>query len=418
MTTDIVILNYNGRKLLESYLPSVLASVEGMQGVRVVVADNASTDGSAEFMAEKYPDVPYIQLSRNYGFAEGYNRALNQLQADCFVLLNSDIEVPDDWFAPLQEWMEFHPDCGICGPKLHQIYERDRFEYAGAAGGYIDRLGFPFCRGRVMKITEKDEGQYDIPAEVMWVSGAALMIRSKVWFSSGGFCAGFFAHMEEIDLCWRVRLEGWKVNVVPRSTVFHLGGASLPQDSPYKLFLNYRNNLLMLSRVLPQTLAVDFIFNILGRIADPDEGPDMFGNCCDVYNESDKKLKQDLVITSCSLAIDRAKSIIRRRMFVDDIAAAVYLFSGKKEFHDAVHKAHREFRTLRKDMNERKLRHYIEDIISGDSLDIARNILTDEPGSGNWLAGTFALKGIWKKWSVWQYLLRKSKIFAEIKNLI
>lgn len=419
MTTDIVILNWNGKGFLEKYLPSVLDSVKGLDGVRVVVADNGSKDGSDMMMSEKFPDVTFLPLGKNYGFAEGYNKALKELEADCFLLLNSDVEVPVDWFLPLQEWMELHPECGVCGPKLHQFEDRERFEYAGAAGGYIDRLGFPFCRGRIMGMTETDEGQYDIPAEVLWVSGAAMMVRSSVYFSLGGLCGEFFAHMEEIDFCWRARLEGWKVNVVPRSTVYHIGGGSLPQDSPYKLFLNYRNNLLMMSRCMPRTLAIDFAFNLLGRIADPDEGPDMFKNCCSAYLDGDRTLRRDIAESAAVLAINRADAFIRKRMFVDFLAAIAYVFKGKLQYSKAVFQAHREFRDMCKKTDSSKLRHYTEEIICGDRLDIARTILTDEPGDGNLLSDTFGLKGMWNKWIVWRTTFGKAVIFNEIKdNLI
>ncbi|MCF0175930.1 MAG: glycosyltransferase family 2 protein, partial [Bacteroidales bacterium] len=213
MRTAIVILNWNGRKLLEQFLPPLLESVDGVRDV-VMVADNGSSDDSLPMMAERFPRVPVISMDRNYGFAEGYDKALEGLDADYYLLLNSDIEVADGWLEPLTEWMEYHPECGICAPKLHSYTDRDSFEYAGAAGGYIDRYGYPFCRGRVMKRLEKDEGQYDIPEEVMWVTGACLMIRSGLWKSLGGLDPSFFAHMEEIDMCWRARLAGWHVNVV------------------------------------------------------------------------------------------------------------------------------------------------------------------------------------------------------------
>lgn len=418
MTTDIVILNWNGRDFLEKYLPSVISSIEGLDGVRLVVADNGSTDGSQEMMSEKFPGIKFLPLSKNYGFAEGYNRALSQLEADCFLLLNSDVEVPNDWFLPLQEWMELHPDCGVCGPKLHQFDDRERFEYAGAAGGYIDSKGFPFCRGRIMKMTELDEGQYDTAAEVLWVSGAAMMVRSSLYFSLGGLCGDFFAHMEEIDFCWRARLDGWKVNVVPRSTVYHIGGGSLPQESPYKLFLNYRNNLLMLSRCLPRTLATDFLFNILGRVADRDEGPDMYGNCCSLYDEESRKFRKEICEAAAMLAINRTETFIRRRMIIDGLSAAVYLLKGKKDYVRAVLDAHREFKKMRKKSSAVKLRHYLEDIISGNRLDIARTILTDNTEGENLLGDTFALKGMWSKWMVWQALIRKEKVFDDIRNLI
>lgn len=411
-------MNWNGERLLERYLPPLLKSVEGIDGVVVTVADNASEDGSRKLVANSFPSVKYIQLKKNYGFAEGYNRALKKSNADYFLLLNSDIKVADGWLHPLMEWMELHPDCGICGPKLHQTGNREMFEYAGAAGGYIDKYGFPFCRGRVMKMVEKDEGQYDIPEELMWVSGAAFMIRRELFNSLGGFCKDFFAHMEEIDLCWRARLEGWKVNVVPRSTVYHLGGASLPPDSPYKLFLNYRNNLAMLSRCLPQTIALDYAFNLIGEIADPDEGPDFFGCCCDEYNRCDDELKLSLAETAAILGLKKADAVIRRRMLIDDLAAASYLFSGRLKNFLAVVRAHKEFRSTRHKATQKQLRGYIQQVVTGKRLEIARNILTDEPLDGNWLSASFGLKCIWSKWVVLQAVLKKDTIFAYVNKTL
>lgn len=416
LKTSIVILNWNGEGFLRKYLPSVVESVRGIDDVEVVVADNASQDASLDLLEKEFTEVRTIVLDRNYGFAKGYNKALNQLESEYFVLLNSDIEVPDDWFPPLQEWMELHEDCGICGPKLMQMDNRDCFEYAGAAGGYLDRFGFPFCRGRVLNMTEKDEGQYDIPSEVLWVSGAALMVRSSVYFKMGGLCDEFFAHMEEIDFCWRARLQGWKVNMVPRSRVFHLGGGSLPQDSPHKLYLNYRNNLLMLSRNLPKTLAIDYAFNIAGKSASADDGPDMFLNCTDIFNENGKKMQKEWAEVTAMLGMNRAGRMIRIRMFLDILASFAYLLKGKASYSGAVFRAHRDFRRMRKKQSVRKLRSYMASILDGSRLDIARVILTDRPCSENFMSDTFALKGMWRRMEVWQAFLKKEKIFCHIRN--
>ena len=257
MKTAVVILNYNTRNYLEQFLPGLIASCEGLDA-GVVVADNASADTSVEFMKSRFPDVPLIVLDRNYGFTGGYNRALELVEADYYVLINSDIEVPQGWLKPLVEWMDSHPECGACGPKLLSWHQRDSFEYAGAAGGLIDRYGYPFCRGRIMQKIEKDHGQYDQPADVLWCSGACLMVRSSVWKALGGLDDRFFAHMEEIDLCWRMQLRGWKVTLVPASHVYHIGGGTLPNESPFKLRLNFRNNLLLLENNLPATLGSRF----------------------------------------------------------------------------------------------------------------------------------------------------------------
>ena len=263
MKTAVVILNWNTEAHLRRFLPGVLKACPD-----VIVADNGSTDGSREYLAGL--DVPTILLDRNYGFTGGYNRALEGLDAEYYVLLNSDVETPEGWLEPLERWMDAHPECAACGPKLHKIDERDEFEYAGAAGGFVDRYGFPFCRGRVLSKTEKDRGQYDgAPAEVLWVSGACLMVRSSVWRELGGLDDRFFAHMEEIDFCWRAARAGFSVVCVPDSTVYHLGGGTLPQGSPFKLRLNYRNNLLMLRANLPsrRVFCVRYCMDILAACA-------------------------------------------------------------------------------------------------------------------------------------------------------
>ena len=240
----VVILNWNGRETLARFLPSVVASLPDWADV--VVADNGSTDDSCAFVEREFPSVRLLCLERNYGFAGGYNRALEQLEGDYFVLLNSDVETPAGWLEPLIGTLERHPETAAVAPKLRSVTDPARFEYAGAAGGYIDWLGYPFCRGRVLKRIERDEGQYDDEREVFWVSGAAFCCRASAFREAGGFDEAFFAHMEEIDLCWRLQLRGWTLRIVPRSTVYHLGGATLAVDSPRKIYLNHRNNLRML----------------------------------------------------------------------------------------------------------------------------------------------------------------------------
>lgn len=311
MRTAVVILNWNTRDYLGRFLPPLLESLQGLDA-GVVVADNASTDGSRALLAERFPQVRTILLEENFGFTGGYNRAFGQLLAESdapeyLVLLNSDIEVAAGWLESLVEWMDAHPDYAACGPKLHALvaeggdYTRtDRFEYAGAAGGLLDRYGYPFCRGRVLKRTERDEGQYDRPADVLWVSGACLLVRTRAWRELGGLDPRFFAHMEEIDWCWRAQLKGWRVGVVPASCVWHLGGGTLAPASPFKLKLNYRNGLLLLENNLPATL----------------------GAC-------------------------RARRRICVRKILDSAAAIVYLLSGKGACARAVRDAHREYRQLR-----------------------------------------------------------------------
>jgi len=251
-TTSIVILNWNGKAFLEAFLSPLLDSIASFEGAEVVVADNGSTDGSVDFLQEHYPQLRLIRFGENSGYTGGYNRALQQIDADYYILLNSDIEVSPHWLPPLLSFMESHPQAAICMPKIRSLSQPDYFEYAGACGGFIDRLGYPFCRGRILSHVERDSGQYDTPVEIFWASGACLMIRARVFHELGGFDERFFAHQEEIDLCWRAKLTGHQVWVVPQSCVFHVGGGTLPNDSPGKLYLNHRNNLWMLHKNLPK----------------------------------------------------------------------------------------------------------------------------------------------------------------------
>ena len=301
LKTAVVILNYNTRDYLRQFLPGLIESCKGLDA-EVIVADNASSDGSAQMMKEEFPEVRLITLTENFGFTGGYNRALQMVEAEYYVLINSDVEVPSHWLGRLQDWMDTHPDCGACGPKLLSFKERDTFEYAGAAGGLIDSFGYPFCRGRIMQKLEKDHGQYDSPTDVLWCSGACLMVRSSVWKALGGLDDRFFAHMEEIDLCWRMQLRGWKVTVVPESYVYHIGGGTLSNESPFKLRLNFRNNLLLLENNLPATLGSRF----------------------------------------------RARVRILARMCLDGLSAMTYLLKGKWSFFKAVVQAHKEYRKMRR----------------------------------------------------------------------
>ncbi|MBR6306267.1 MAG: glycosyltransferase family 2 protein [Bacteroidales bacterium] len=306
MRTAIVILNYNTKEYLRKFLPGLIASTEGLDA-QVIVADNASRDGSVEMMKEQFPSVPLMVLEENYGFTGGYNRALKDIDAEFFVLMNSDIEVPGDWLKPLLAWMDSHPDCGACGPKLISYHDRSSFEYAGAAGGYIDRYGYPFCRGRILQKLEKDNGQYNSSVDVLWCSGACLMVRSSVWKVLGGLDDRFFAHMEEIDLCWRMQLAGWRVTSVPQSVVYHIGGGTLSNESPFKLRLNFRNNLLLLENNLPATFAAK----------------------------------------GCRHPMSRTRRCIIVRMLLDGCSAMVYLLKGKWSFFKAVLTAHKQYRQLR-----------------------------------------------------------------------
>lgn len=365
MKTAIVILNWNGRDFLERFLPGLLISAgytergfltsSGDPDTEVIVADNASTDGSMELMRERFPKVRTVIFDRNYGFTGGYNRALFQTDAEYFVLINSDIDVPADWLSPLTEWMDGHPECGVCAPKLHAYDRRDMFEYAGAAGGYIDRYGYPFCRGRVMKRVEQDRGQYDTPADVFWATGACMMIRSELFRSLGGFDERFFAHMEEIDLCWRAQLEGYRVTVVPESTVYHIGGGTLPNNSPKKLYLNFRNNLLMLSNNLPETYALELHKEGMSASEAADKG---------------------------SRQADRTITV---RMLLDFCSAAVYLITLRFSYFKAVAKAHGDFRRLRKPVSISRIAEQTADRAAKD----------------------IGIRGIYRKWMIPHAIFRK-----------
>lgn len=253
MKVSIVILNWNGEKYLNDFLP-VLLNNTLIPDVEVVVADNASTDGSLALLDAKFPTVKVLKLDKNYGFAGGYNKALELVDAEYFVLLNSDIEVTNDWLSPLLEYMDSNKDVAACQPKIRAYNNREYFEHAGAAGGFIDYLGYPFCRGRVMGHVEADRGQYDDVIDVFWATGACLMIRSEVFKKVGGLDDQFFAHMEEIDLCWRLNARNYRIVCIPQSVVYHVGGGTLNTESPYKTYLNFRNNLLMLYKNLPQNM--------------------------------------------------------------------------------------------------------------------------------------------------------------------
>ncbi|MDR0987858.1 MAG: glycosyltransferase family 2 protein [Prevotellaceae bacterium] len=292
----VVILNWNGCELLRSFLPSVVQYSQA-DGAVVYVADNGSTDASRELLSREFPTVRLIALERNYGFAEGYNRALEQVDATYAVLLNSDVEVTPHWLVPLHSYMEAHPRAAACQPKLLSRHRRNYFEYAGAAGGYLDCYGYPFCRGRILQTVEEDRGQYDGAASpLLWATGAALFIRLSDYRSAGGLDARFFAHMEEIDLCWRLRSRGHIVACVPQSTVYHLGAATLRKEHPRKTFLNFRNNLLMLYKNLPEA---------------------------------------------------ELKPVLRMRALLDGAALLLFLLKGQGKNAQAVWQARREFRALR-----------------------------------------------------------------------
>jgi len=361
MKTAVVILNWNTEDFLRKFLPGLIRSTSKVEGTEVIVADNDSSDDSLAVMKEVFPQIRTIEFEKNFGFTGGYNKAFEQIDCEYFVLINSDIEVTDNWLGPLVDWMDSHPECGACAPKLHSWQDREKFEYAGAAGGYLDRFGYPFCRGRVMKRLETDRGQYDSPADVFWATGACLMVRSSVYRKLGGLDERFFAHMEEIDLCWRMQLEGWKVTVVPQSVVYHVGGGTLPATSPFKLFLNYRNNLLMLENNLAKTFA----------LAEYRKG---------------KTFKN-----AASRGIRKAKTRIFMRKCLDGLSACVYLATFRLDCFKAVCKAHREYRAMTKGFDKGKLMLYLQNY---------------------WEEG--AVKGFYGKWIILQSLLKGNGIFRFI----
>ena len=297
MDTAVVILNWNGLPMLQAYLPTLVARTQD-PGAFIVVADNGSTDGSVAWLQENWPSIRTLCFDQNYGFTGGYNRALREIDADYYVLLNSDVEVTEGWLAPLVSFMEEHPEAGICQPKVLSAADRGRFEYAGAAGGFIDRFGYPFCRGRILSNLEEDKGQYDTPEECFWATGACMMVRSALYHHLGGLDDSFFAHMEEIDFCWRAKLLGYQVWCVPASAVYHVGGGTLPNNSPRKLYFNYRNNLLMLYKNLPDRIRWSRIFV---------------------------------------------------RMCLDGASALIYLLTGRWSYFKAVWKAHRDYRRMRRE---------------------------------------------------------------------
>ena len=246
----VIILNWNGEKLLREYLPSVIETTD-TSIADVIVADNGSSDSSVELLRKEFPQVKVLEFSENYGFAEGYNRAIKEMNYPYTVLLNSDVATTEGWINALYDYMEANPNVGACQPKIRAYTNKSQFEYAGAAGGFIDSNGYPYCRGRIFDTVEVDNGQYDEVIPVFWATGAALMVRSELYLGVGGLDKDFFAHMEEIDLCWRILLTGSEIMAVPQSVVYHLGGGSLPASNPRKTYLNFRNNLLMLHKNLP-----------------------------------------------------------------------------------------------------------------------------------------------------------------------
>lgn len=291
--TAVIILNYNGAGMLRRFLPSV---IEYSPEASIYVADNGSSDESCDVVRNEFPAVKLMVLDHNYGFAEGYNRALAQVDEEYAVLLNSDVEVTRGWLSPMTQFLDSNPEVAACQPKLLSFKQKDFFEYAGAAGGFIDKWGYTFCRGRIFNTVERDSGQYDDTTDVFWATGAALMIRNEVYKNNGGLDGRFFAHMEEIDLCWRLRNRGYRIACVPQSHVYHVGGATLKKENPQKTYLNFRNNLLMIYKNAPD----------------------------------------------CQL-----KKIMLFRKVFDNVAALKFLASGEYAAFKAVRKARRDFKAMR-----------------------------------------------------------------------
>jgi len=317
---SVVILNWNGLSFLKKFIPEVVRT-SNIPGVEVVVADNGSADESLPWLKTNFPSVKTIELDKNYGFTGGYNRALKEITSEYYLILNSDVNPTDGWLEPLIALMDDQSDVAACMPKIRSYDNPSLFEYAGAAGGFIDRFGFPFCRGRILSNVEQDFGQYDNQSEIFWATGACMMVRSSAYWEADGFDEFFFAHMEEIDLCWRLKNLGYKIMYVGKSTVFHVGGGTLPNNNPRKLFLNYRNNLILLVKNLPSGLLV---------------------------------------------------TTLLFRIFMDLAAAIVFLLTGKTSFFAAIIKAYWEFykhsiyyKSLRKKLSHPRRNNLHKEIFKG-----------------------------------------------------
>lgn len=243
MKTAVIILNYNGQKFLEQFLQIV---IDHSPEAEVIIADNASQDNSVEYLHTHFPNIKCLVFKENYGYAEGYNKAIRAINAEYVVLLNSDVEVTPHWLTPLIDYLDQHPNCAGAQPKILSYAQRTHFEHAGACGGFLDLYGYPFCRGRVFSHIEQDRGQYETTTEIFWASGCSLFIRREVFLKEGGLDKDFFAHQEEIDLCWRLKSRGYSLVCIPESTIYHVGAGTLSYESPFKTYLNFRNNLTMI----------------------------------------------------------------------------------------------------------------------------------------------------------------------------
>lgn len=329
--TAIVILNWNGEKFLRQFLHTLVENTNP-ELARICIIDNGSTDGSLQFLSENFLQIQLVKLDKNYGFAGGYNRGLKEIDAEYFMLLNSDVEVGKDWISPLVELMDNDKTIGVCGPKLIDYNNREKFEYAGAAGGYIDKYGYPFCRGRLFESIESDNGQHDTREDCLWISGAALFIRSKLFFEVGGFDDDFFAHQEEIDLCWRVQNSGYRVVCEPKSEIYHVGGGALPKSNPFKTFLNFRNNLYLVVKNLPdkeigKVLFVRFFLDVVAAVRMIFQGN--FKECHAVFRAYGAFLKNKKKMKQKRLPVTRKPSSEIIGMYCGSIVFKHFL--GKKQ---------------------------------------------------------------------------------------
>lgn len=306
----VVILNYNGAEMLRRFLPNVL---ENSPEANVYVVDNGSTDNSVETMKREFPQVPLILFDKNHGFAEGYNLAIGKVEEEYALLLNSDVKVSPRWLQPLIDYMDANADVAACQPKILSYRNMSYFEYAGAAGGFMDKWGYPYCRGRIFGTVEKDEGQYNSISDVFWATGAALMVRREIYIDNGGLDSRFFAHMEEIDFCWRLRSRGMRIVCIPQSYVFHIGGATLKTTNPKKVYLNFRNNLLMLYKNTPQS---------------------------------------------------NLECVMRFRKIFDNVAALKFLLTGDVKAFRAIREARRDFKVMKNDFEAARRENLAKCVVS------------------------------------------------------
>lgn len=327
--TAVVILNYNGEKLLQQFLPSVIAHT---RQARIIVADNGSTDGSIKLIKDQFPTVEVIALDTNYGFCGGYNKALRQVNSEYYVLLNSDVEVTPNWLEPMVQLLDKNASIAAVQPKILTHHQKDQFEYAGAGGGFIDSWGYPFCRGRIFNFTEKDTGQYNDTREVFWASGACLVIRSEVYHHLGGLDETFFAHMEEIDLCWKIHRMGKQVYYCGSGTVYHVGAGTLPRNNPRKTYYNFRNGLSLIYKHLPDNqlwykLPIRILFDIIAALKFVVEGHAQDGKA--VYRAIRDFLKAKSALKTERISLRNQFPFNMKQVYKGVVIFDYYLFGRK-----------------------------------------------------------------------------------------